>query len=121
MSDPFNLPEAEFDAVMTEIDAKLRKKSDRIPGREILGLAEYCARFRVALANNHPTTKRIINWFKQMYGGRLGMDWDFGRTVVLPRGEVCKVRGIRFYGTLLMICDPSGTVAKNRFDGFKSR
>jgi HEPN domain-containing protein len=107
MSDPFNLPEAEFDAVMTEIDAKLRQKSDRIPGREILGLAEYCAKFRVALANNHPTTKRITNWFKQMYGDRLAMDWDFGRTVVLLRGEVCKIRGIRFFGTLLMICDPS--------------
>jgi HEPN domain-containing protein len=107
MSDPFNLPEAEFDAVMTEIDEKLRQKSDRVPGREILGLAEYCAKFQVTLANNHPTTKRIINWFSQMYGDRLGMDWDFGRTVVLSRGELYKIRGVRFFGTFLMICDPS--------------
>src|ERR1035437_1506201 len=82
MSDPFNLPEAEYVAVMTEIDEKLRQKSDRVPGREILGLAEYCAKFQVTLANNHPTTKRIINWFSQMYGDRLGMDWDFGRTEI---------------------------------------
>src|SRR5712692_8944394 len=85
--DPFNLPEAEFDAVMTEIDQKLRQKGDRIPGREIGGIAEYCSKFNVPLANYDPTTKRIIDWFTRIYGDRLNMDWDGQRTddaVVTP-------------------------------------
>src|SRR5690349_4948842 len=91
---------------MTEIDQKLRQKSDRIPGREIGGLAEYCAKFGIALANYEPTTKRIFDWFGRMYGNRLRMDWDFGRSIVLVKGEICRIRGIRFYGVLPLVCSP---------------
>jgi hypothetical protein len=102
--DPFTLSEAEFDAVMTEIDEKLRQKSDRIPGREILAFAEYAAKFKVTFAHNHPTAVRIFKWFEDMYGDRLKMDWDFGRSVVLVKGDLCKIRGIRFYGSLPLVC-----------------
>jgi hypothetical protein len=94
---PFNLSDAEFDAVITEIDTKLRQRSTRVPGREVLAFAEYSAKFNVAIRHDHPTAKRIFAWFDRTYGDRLRPDWDFGRTVVLVKGDVCKMRIIRFY------------------------
>jgi hypothetical protein len=112
MQDPFNLSDAEFDAVMTEIDSGLRQRSDRIPGREMLGLADFCAKFQITLHNTHPTTRRIMDWFGRMYGERLAIDWDFGRSVVLVKGEICKIRGMLFFGSMPIICSPGLTGIK---------
>jgi hypothetical protein len=106
VQDPFNLSDAEFDSVMTEIDTKIRERTDRIPGREMIGLADFCAKFHITLHNTHPVTKRIMDWFGRMYGGRLAIDWDFGRSVVLVKGELCKIRGILFFGSMPIICSP---------------
>ena len=105
--DPLNLPDAEFDAVMTEIDRELRQRTDKITGREFLGFVEYCSVFKISIDTEHPTTRRIFDWFIRMYGQRLSMDWDFGRSVVFVNGELCKVRGIRFFGTMLFVCAPT--------------
>jgi hypothetical protein len=104
--DPFNLPEEEFETVMVEIDEKLRKRSDRIPGREMGGIAEYCAKFKLTLSSTHPTTKRIIDWFERTYGDRLKMNWDFGRSIVFILGDLYRIRCLRFYGTALFVCSP---------------
>ncbi len=106
MQDPLNLSDVDFDAVMVEIDRTLRERSDKIPGREILGLAEFCAKFNLTLYNTHPTARRIIRWFTRMYGERLGIGWDFGRSVVLVKGEILKIRGLRFFGSIPLVCSP---------------
>jgi hypothetical protein len=110
--DPFNLSDAEFEAVMIEIDATIRARSDRMPGRELVGMAEFTKKFKITLSNTHPTTLRIIGWFERMYGDRIKVDWDFGRSVVLIHGEICKLRGIRSYGTRLVVCSPIGVGIK---------
>ncbi len=104
--DPFNLSDSEFDAVMTEIDHELRQRSDRVPGRELRGIALFVRRFKVQIDNRHPLTRRIIGWFSHMYGARLGIDLDFGQTVALVNGEICKMRGARFFGNMLLVCSP---------------
>ncbi len=91
---------------MLEIDATIRARSDRMAGRELMGIDEFTKRFSISLSNTHPTTLRIIGWFERMYGDRIKVDWDFGRSVVLVHGEICQLRGIRFYGTRLVICSP---------------
>src|ERR1039457_2902724 len=104
--DPFALSDAEFDAVMTEIDNELRQRSDRIVGREMLGLLEFCAKFKVTLHNTHPTTKRITAWFERMYGDRLAIGWAFGTSIVPVKGELCRIRGLLFYGSMPIVCSP---------------
>jgi hypothetical protein len=106
--DPLNLPEDEFDAVMTEIDKIIRARNGQIPGREIVGYAEYAKKFRVSFSSEHPAALRIFAWFERIYGDRLKMDWDFGRSAVLVQGEICKIRSERFYGTRIIVCSPVG-------------
>lgn len=105
--DPLNPTEAEFDTAMTEIDEELRRKSSRVVAREMLALAEYCHRYNVTIANYQPIAKRIFDWCKRLYGDRLNIDWDFGRTVVLVKGDLCKLRIIRFYGVMPIVCSPA--------------
>jgi hypothetical protein len=102
--DPLNLSDEEFDTVMTEIDAAIIQRGKKIPGRELAGWVEFCTRYRVSISNEHPTALRIFNWFTRMYGDRLNVDWDFGRSVALVKGEVCKIQGIRFYGPMVVAC-----------------
>lgn len=47
-----------------------------------------------------------MGWFGRMYGERLAIDWDFGRSVVLVKGELCKIRGMLFFGSMPIICSP---------------
>ena len=104
--DPFNLSDVEFDKVMTEIDQIVRQKSDKVPGRELLAMSEFSTRFGVTMFGTHPTTKRLIDWFTRMYGDRLYIKWDFGQSVVLVQGEICKLQSVRFFGNLLVACHP---------------
>jgi hypothetical protein len=104
--DPLNLSEAEFEAAMTAIDEDLRKRSNQVVGREVLGFFEYSQRYKVAIVNKHPVAIRIFDWFSRLYGDRLRMDWDFGRTVVLVKGDICRMRIIRFFGVLPLVCSP---------------
>src|SRR6185312_4358455 len=83
--DGLHLSDAEFDAVMTEIDAELRRESDRIVGRGLRGCAKFSQRFRMSLIFGEPFADRIIDWFKAMYGDRLNVDMDFGKSFVVIR------------------------------------
>jgi hypothetical protein len=107
-ADPLNLPEHEFDAVMNEIDEIIRARNGQIPGREIVGYAEFAKRFQVSFASDHPMAERIFSWFNKRYGDRLNMDWDFGQSVVLIQGDVYRIRVERFYGTRLVVCSSIG-------------
>jgi hypothetical protein len=77
----FNLSDGEFDAVMTEIDAELRQESDRIVGRELRGWMKFNQRFQASIPLGEPLADRIIDWFKNLYGERLNVDADFGKSL----------------------------------------
>jgi hypothetical protein len=102
--DVWNLPNKEFDAVMTEIDAELRKENDRIVGREIRGWMKFCQRFNISVALGDPVANRIVDWFKAIYGDRLNVDMDFGTSFVSIRGDMFRIRCFRFYGVMYAIC-----------------
>jgi hypothetical protein len=101
---PSHLSEAEFDAVMNEIDAELRLQSDRIVGREIRGWMNFCQRFNISAALDDPLADRIFDWFKTIYGDRLNLDADFGKSFVIIRGDAYRIRCFRLYGTVCAIC-----------------
>ncbi|MGD0498032.1 MAG: hypothetical protein ABSC23_06310 [Bryobacteraceae bacterium] len=101
---PWHLSDAEFDAVMAEIDAELRKENDRIVGREIRGWMKFCQRFDVSMALGDPLADRIVAWFSALYGERLNVDMDFGKSFVVIRGDTYRMRCFRFYGVMYAIC-----------------
>jgi len=100
----FNLSDGEFDAVMTEIDAELRQESDRIVGRELRGWMKFNQRFQASIPLGEPLADRIIDWFKNLYGERLNVDADFGKSLVVIRGDAYRIRCFRFYGAMYTIC-----------------
>ena len=102
--DAWNLPDKEFDAVMAEIDAELRKENDRIVGREIRGWMKFCQRFHISVALGDPVADRIVDWFNAIYGDRLNLDLDFGKSFVSIRGDTYRIRCYRFYGVMYAIC-----------------
>jgi HEPN domain-containing protein len=102
--DPFNLSEAEFDAVMTEIDAELRRDDDRIVGRELRGWIRYSQKFKITLSLGDPLATRVIKWFEVLYGERLLLDADFGKSIAVIRGDVYRMMCFRFYGVMYVIC-----------------
>lgn len=101
--------ELRYDSVSEPMRAIMREPIlNKIPGRELIGYAEFVKKFRVGIASDHPTARRIFAWFGRIYGDRLKMDLDFGRSVVLVQGEICQIRASRFYGTMLIVCSPIG-------------
>src|SRR5690242_4399707 len=64
--DPLNPTEADFETAMTAIDEELRRRDSRVVAREMLAYAEYCHRYNVTIANNHPVAKRIFGWCKRL-------------------------------------------------------
>jgi hypothetical protein len=101
---PWYLSDAAFEAVMAEIEAELRQENDRIPGREIRGWMKFCQRFRISVALGDPLADRIVEWFKVLYGDRLNIDMDFGKSFVVIRGDSYRMRCFRIYGTVYAIC-----------------
>lgn len=101
---PWYLSTSEFDALMTEIDAELRTENDRIVGREIRGWLKFCRRFKISLTLDDPLAGRVIDWFKAIYGDRLNLDADFGKSFVIIRGDPYRIRCFRVYGVVYAIC-----------------
>jgi hypothetical protein len=102
--DPWNLSDNEFEAVMAEIDAELRKENDRIVGREIRGWVKFCQRFHISVELGDPVADRIVDWFKAVYGDRLNLDLDFGTSFAPVRGDSYRLRCFRLYGVIYAIC-----------------
>jgi HEPN domain-containing protein len=96
----------ELHKVLTEIDAELRAKNPQVSGRELRGWSAFCRRFNVSMAMHDPLAERIFNWFKQQYGDRLRVDWNFGNTAVEIRHDVYAVKLGFFFGTGIVYCDP---------------
>jgi hypothetical protein len=102
--DGLHLSDAEFNSIMDEIDADLRKESDKIPGRELRAWSKFCDRFHISVAFGDPLSNRIAGWFTGLYGDRLNVDMEFGKSFVSVRGDAYRVCCFRFYGAVYVIC-----------------
>jgi HEPN domain-containing protein len=106
--DQFNISNEDFEKAMHEIDADLRAESPIFRGREVRGWAMFCQRFGLdEVRMDHPLSQRIYAWFHAMYGDRLNIDFDLGKTVVHLNGDLYPLRCVRSFGTVIVICSPS--------------
>jgi len=103
--DDFIISDMIFDNAMHEIDAELRAESPIFRGREFRGWGKFCVKFDLdEVPMNHPLTQRIFAWFQSMYGDRLNINFDLGKTVINLNGDLYPIRCIRCYGTVDVIC-----------------
>jgi HEPN domain-containing protein len=112
--DLLTLTDADFDAVMMELHAKVRQANESVFGREIMILAEYTRHFHISLSNTDPTTKRIFEWCDRMYGDRLKGNFENGYSMVLVKGDTCKLHNWLVVGMHAVVCEskPIGQNAK---------
>jgi hypothetical protein len=106
--DNFSISDADFENAMHEIDAELRAESPLFRGRELKGWMKFCIKFGLdEVRMDHPLSKRIYAWFTAMYGDRLNIDFDLGRTVVHLNSDLYAMRCVRSFGTVVAICSPT--------------
>lgn len=113
--------EAEFQALMNDVDHKLSDQKVPIPARPIKGAMEVSTRYGLGLtilpvAERQPTVGcytgedlviRIYAWFDHRYGDRLNMHFPGFRSVVLIRGQPFKVNLPLIYGPVVrFVADP---------------
>ncbi len=111
--------EAEFGALMDEIDRELIAEDIAIPARPIAAGLRITKKFDVVL-NAAPGDRpilpnsftpdqislRVHEWMKRRYGDRLNLDWTVGRTVLPLRGSLYSIRCPTVYGTVRFVCEP---------------
>ena len=111
--------EAEFGALMEEIDRELIDQDIAIPARPIAAGLQISKRFDVvlnAVPQDRPiepnsftpeqVSLRVHEWMKRRYGDRLKLDWTVGRTVLPLRGSLYSIRCPTVYGTVRFVCEP---------------
>lgn len=103
-SDKDEFSEAALDAALGAIDQELRQESDRIGGREIRGWAKFCKKYQTSMSMDDPLAERIFHWFERLYGDRLQLDLDFGKSIVVVRGDLSRMNVFRLYGTVYAVC-----------------
>ena len=70
--------EAELNAALTDIDAKLRRENTNIPARPMCALSELSSRLNIGIEIPGELSDRIFNWFDRIYGERLQMGLSLG-------------------------------------------
>jgi len=103
--------EAEFVALIEEVDAELRSKHVAIPARELLAFSLVAQKLDVELRGfprkEEPTPGsygaedlpiRIIRWMRERYGDRLKMDFSPGTRLLDLRGNLWAMRLPLIYG-----------------------
>ena len=93
--------DAEFNAVMEELDHLCQQRGEQIIGRELKLWTEFCKKYQIAIvmkvSTAHPARpneytffnfgNHIIEWAKNRYGARLTFDPAFGYFATLLRGD----------------------------------
>jgi hypothetical protein len=106
--DDFTISDADFEHAMHGIDAELRAESPLFRGREFKGWAKFCVKFGLdEVRMDHPLSQRIYAWFIAMYGDRLNVDFDLGKTVIHLNSDLYLMRCVRCFGTVIAICSPT--------------
>lgn len=104
---PINFSPDELNATLLNIDSEMRREGVLIRARQIEGWRRFCVKHKVGGIDwHHPLSKRVFEWFSAVYGDRLNIDFDYGKTGVEVRGDIYEMRCIRFWGTLHLFCDP---------------
>lgn len=106
---------------MELIDKEIRQEGGNFPGRELAGVGKFCLRYGIRLSNQDDLTKKIISWFSERYGRRLGLPFPIGESTILIRKEPYKISFPMCFGTQLFECDPSnfkGTPSQNETNSF---
>lgn len=102
----------QFEAMMAQIDLKLKQEGVDIPSRSMLAVREVSLRYNLAiplggdptrlpgeLAENLGLSKAIKSWYDNVYGDRQKIDFCPGRTVVEVDGDLYAMRIPRAYGS----------------------
>lgn len=105
-----------FEALMSEIDAKLIAERADIPARPMLAMGEISLRYEISIPIASPRVRlppelqehvgvsdSINRWYKESYGDRLKTDPCPGETVVLLDGDLYVLRIPRIYGSVRFI------------------
>jgi HEPN domain-containing protein len=111
---PFSGPA--FEALMRDVDAKLRDAGEDISNRPLHAVREISIRYGVSiplggtlsrldpeLALQIPVGEAIHKWYKDNYGDRLNVDPCPGRTVLLLEGDLYILRVPRFFGQPILV------------------
>ena len=65
---------------------------------------KFCQRFTISADIDDPLATRVFDWFNKLYGDRLNVDFAFGGSLVLIRGDAFRLRCFRFYGKVCIVC-----------------
>jgi hypothetical protein len=103
-----------FEAMMREIDAKLKAEGVEIPSRPISAVGEVSMRYGdipiplgdgaiklpPELERHRPLAAAIRNWYDDTYGDRIKIDMSAGRIVLLLEGDLYTLQIPRFFGSV---------------------
>jgi len=106
-----------FEAMMREIDAKLKAEGVEIPSRPISAVGEVSIRYGdipiplgdgaikmpPELERHRPLAAAIRKWYDDTYGDRIKIDMSAGRIVLLLEGDLYTLRIPRFFGSVNFI------------------
>jgi len=98
--------DTEFDSVMEEIDRQCQQRGEQIIGRELRLWMEFCKKYQLVVASKvstaHPAQpnvytifnfeNHIMNWARNRYGTRLGLDPSWGYFATMIKGDAWLVR-----------------------------
>lgn len=106
----------EFEALMAEVDAKLKAEGVDIPNRPILAVGEVAGRFHLNiplggpseglppdLAANVDLAEAIRQWYDDNYGDRIKTDFSPGTTIVELDGDLYEMRVPRLFGEVRFV------------------
>lgn len=102
-----DLSPEQFEALLEEIDAELNAQQSDTRGRELRGWMQFCQKLKLeGMPLKHPTSERVMEWFKKRYGDRLNVDFSFGYSVLVLRNSIVRFRCALFYGSAILFCAP---------------
>jgi hypothetical protein len=102
-----DLSPEQFEALMEEIDAELNAQQSGTRGRELRGWMLFCQKLKLeGMPLKHPTSDRVMDWFKKRYGDRLNIDGSFGYSALVLRNATVRFRCALFWGRAILFCAP---------------
>jgi hypothetical protein len=119
--------DAEFDALMEELDAACQKRGEQIIGRELRLWLEFCRKLRARILSNvcraAPAQSNVYTvfnfgnhidqWVQRRYGSRLGFDPAWGYFAILLRGDAWLVTVPMIVGNVTLTAIPDMDIPLN--------
>lgn len=109
----------EFEEFMNIINQELIDDGVPIPARQISGFCEACKKLQISMPLSLPERQpkegcfdgldlgiRIKQYFEEIYGEKLKMDFSPGSIAVLIKEDVYKIKFPKIYGQFILTADP---------------